>query len=65
MNNNTMEYIETVSTDELRKVQLERIKKTLVHAYQNSPVYRKSLMMQACIPRTFSIWKIWQNFLYH
>ena len=41
MNNNAMEKIETVSVDELRSVQLERMKKTLQHAYQNSPVYKK------------------------
>lgn len=53
MNNNTMEYIETVSTDELRKVQLERIKKTLVHAYQNSPVYRKKFDDAGVHPEDF------------
>ncbi len=41
MNNNAMEKIETVSIDELRSVQLERMKKTLQHAYQNSSVYKK------------------------
>ena len=41
MNNNVMEKIETVSVDELRSVQLERMKKTLQHAYQNSPVYKQ------------------------
>ena len=41
MNNNAMEKIETVSVDELRSVQLERMKKTLQHAYQNSPVYKQ------------------------
>ena len=62
MNNNTMEYIETVSTDELRKVQLERIKKLwcmpirivgLPEKFDDAGVH----------PGTFSIWKIWQNFL--
>ena len=41
MNNNAMEKIEKVSVDELRSVQLQRMKKTLQHAYQNSPVYKK------------------------
>lgn len=41
MNNNALEQIETASLDELRHVQLQRMKKTLQHAYQNSPVYRK------------------------
>ena len=33
--------IETASLDELRALQLERMRNTLHHAYQNSPVYRK------------------------
>ena len=41
MNNNAMEQIETASVDELRGLQLERMKKTLQHAYQNSTVYKK------------------------
>jgi len=41
MNNNALEQIETASLDELRHVQLQRMKKTLQHAYQNSAVYRK------------------------
>ncbi|MFV5492304.1 phenylacetate--CoA ligase PaaK [Acinetobacter sp. ASP199] len=41
MNNNAMEKIETASVDELRSLQLERMKKTLQHAYQNSAVYKK------------------------
>jgi len=41
MNNNAMEQIETASVDELRSLQLERMKKTLQHAYQNSTVYKK------------------------
>lgn len=41
MNNNAMEKIETASIDELRQLQFERMKKTLQHAYQNSPVYKK------------------------
>ena len=32
--------IETASVDELRSLQLERLKHTLQHTYENSPVYR-------------------------
>ncbi len=35
-----LEPIEKSSIDELRALQLERLKKTLAHAYANSPVYR-------------------------
>ena len=35
-----LEPIETVSVDELRALQLQRLKATLAHAYTNSPVYR-------------------------
>jgi phenylacetate-CoA ligase len=41
MNNNALEQIETASIDELRSVQLQRLKKTLQHAYDNSSVYKK------------------------
>ena len=41
MNHNVMEHIETASVDELRSVQLQRLKATLKHAYENSPVYKK------------------------
>jgi phenylacetate-CoA ligase len=33
--------IETASLDELRSLQLERMKTSLAHAYKNSPAYRK------------------------
>jgi phenylacetate-CoA ligase len=36
-----LEPIETASQDELRALQLTRLRQTLEHAYQNSPVYRK------------------------
>jgi len=36
-----LEPIETASQDELRALQFERMKQTLAHAYQNSPVYRR------------------------
>ena len=35
-----LEPIETASIDELRALQLQRLKQTLTHAYANSPVYR-------------------------
>jgi phenylacetate-CoA ligase len=35
-----LERIETASTDELRALQLKRLKATLAHAYANSPVYK-------------------------
>ncbi len=41
MNNNALESIEKASIDELRSLQLQRMKQALQHAYQNSPVYKK------------------------
>ena len=35
-----LEPIETASLDELRSLQLRRLRTTLQHAYANSPVYR-------------------------
>ncbi|MBP7454481.1 MAG: phenylacetate--CoA ligase [Ottowia sp.] len=35
-----LEPIETASVDELRALQLQRLQKTLAHAYANSPVYK-------------------------
>ena len=35
-----LEPIETASIDQLRALQLQRLKQTLAHAYANSPVYR-------------------------
>ena len=40
MNNFDLEPIEKASTDELRALQLKRLKWTLQHAYANSPAYR-------------------------
>ncbi len=37
-----LEPIETASVDELRALQLERLRSTLAHAYRNVPFYRKS-----------------------
>ena len=36
-----LEPIEKASVDELRALQLKRLKQTLRHAYENSPVYRR------------------------
>lgn len=36
-----LEPIETASVDELRSVQIDRLQKTLRHAYQNVPFYKK------------------------
>jgi phenylacetate-CoA ligase len=40
MNQFPLEPIEKASVDELRDLQLKRLKTTLAHAYANSPVYR-------------------------
>ena len=40
MNRFPLEPIETASVDELRALQLKRLRATLAHAYANSPVYR-------------------------
>ncbi len=36
-----LEPIETASRDELAALQIERLKWSLKHAYENSPVYRR------------------------
>jgi phenylacetate-CoA ligase len=41
MNMNAIEAIERASIDELRHLQLQRMQKTLQHAYDNSTVYRQ------------------------
>lgn len=41
MNMNAIEAIERASIDELRNVQLQRMQKTLQHAYDNSLVYKQ------------------------
>lgn len=58
MNNNAMEKIETVSVDELRSVQLERMKKTLQHAYQNSPVYKQKFDEAGVHPDDFKSFSV-------
>lgn len=42
--------IETASLDELRTLQLRRLKKTLTHAYENSPMYRQKFDAQGISP---------------
>lgn len=54
MNNNAMEKIETVSVDELRSIQLQRMKKTLQHAYQNSSVYKNKFDNAGVHPDDFN-----------
>lgn len=39
-NESGLHAIESASVDELRALQLQRLKKTLYHVYENSPVYR-------------------------
>lgn len=41
MDNLSIEQVKKLTVDELRLLQVERLKKTLIHAYQNSHVYRK------------------------
>ncbi|GAA3532979.1 phenylacetate--CoA ligase PaaK [Zobellella aerophila] len=36
-----LDHIETASIDELRSLQLERLQKTLYHAYENVPMYKR------------------------
>lgn len=42
--------IETVSLDELRSLQLERLKASLRHSYENSPVYRQKFTAHGVHP---------------
>lgn len=44
-----LEPIEKASRDELQALQLQRLKWSLQHAYDNSPVYRKN-----STPRVFA-----------
>ena len=45
-----LEAIETASRDELQALQLQRLKKTLLHAYQNVPHYRAAFDAQGVHP---------------
>ncbi|MGF6244812.1 phenylacetate-CoA ligase [Paraburkholderia sp. GAS38] len=46
-----LEPIETASRDELAALQLERLKWSLTHAYENSPVYRRKFDEAGVHPR--------------
>ena len=54
MNKNVMEHIETASLDELRQLQVERLKKTLKHAYDNSAVYKQKFDALGVHPDDFN-----------
>ena len=41
MEKNNLDTIEKASIDELRQLQIQRLKRTLQHVYQNSPVYKQ------------------------
>lgn len=41
MEKNNLDAIEKASIDELRQLQIQRLKRTLQHVYQNSPVYKQ------------------------
>lgn len=47
-----LEAIETASIDELRALQLTRLKNTLAHAYQNVPFYRQSFDVAGITPES-------------
>lgn len=49
MNNNAMKQIETASIDELRSLQLERMKKRCSMLIRTVRFTRKSLMKPVCI----------------
>ena len=42
--------IESASIDELRSVQLARLKQTLAHVYEHSPVYRNKFQEHGVHP---------------
>ena len=48
--NTPLEDIETASIDELRSTQLDRMRASLVHAYNNVPHYRKKFDQQGICP---------------
>jgi phenylacetate-CoA ligase len=47
----SLEPIETASVDELRALQLKRLKATLQHAYDNSPVYKAKFDLAGVHPQ--------------
>jgi len=50
INHDKKEAIETASIEELRSLQLERMKKTLEHAYNNSPFYKQQFDQEGIHP---------------
>lgn len=51
INHNEKEDIESASIEELRSLQLQRMKKTLEHAYNNSPFYKQQFDKEGVHPR--------------
>lgn len=51
MSNNVVDKALSLSANELRQLQLERLQQTLEHAYQNSPVYRKKFDQAGVSPK--------------
>ncbi len=50
-NLSTLDHLEKASRDEIAAVQLERMKKSLKHAYENVPFYRKSFDDKGVAPQ--------------
>ena len=54
-----LEPIEKASIDELRSLQLKRLKSTLQHAYDNSPVYKAKFDKAGVrFARQLSLWHV-------
>ena len=53
-----LEHIEKASVDELRHLQLERLKWTLRHAYDSVPHYRKKFDAHGVRPDARARWRI-------
>ena len=51
-----LEPIEKASQDELRGLQLKRLRQTLRHAYANSPAYRKKFDAAGVHPPAPELW---------
>lgn len=47
-----LEPIETASRDQIAALQFHRMKRTLKHAYENSPFYRKRFDKRASIRKS-------------
>ena len=50
-----LEPIETASEDELRSLQLERLRWSLRHAYENVPYYRRLFDTAATSPKAWAV----------